>query len=91
MTTQKIKVYLHKYSWGDQLIPMACDMSDQHTMLVGVHEFEFAIPADFDPVAAQVKALNKELETLTEKHVSEVRRIKGRIAELLCIENKVES
>jgi hypothetical protein len=91
MAAQKIKVYLHKHKWNDTLIPMAGDMSDEHVTCVGVHEFDYEIPADFDPVAAEVKALNKELNRLTDKHLTEVRRLKGRIAELLCLENKVES
>jgi hypothetical protein len=63
------------------------DMSAHDYSVVMRHTLKFTVPAEFNPVAAEVAALEKKLEKTTEDHMQTVRRIKGRIQELLCIEN----
>lgn len=86
--TVTIKGIIHKSAHSDDFTFFVCDMSKHGYLVVAPHEFQYEVPEEFDPIAAEVGALNKELDRITENHVSEVRRIKGRIAELLCIENR---
>lgn len=69
----------------------AADMSQYGYLNVGPVDFEidYEIPDDWNPTAAEVAALEKRLQEENDAHMAKVRQIKGRIAELLCIENKV--
>lgn len=87
MATQKVKVFMHKYTYSDDLRPYPCRADDEYTLFVGETEIDYEIPADFNPVALQVAALKKQLDTLADKHMQDVQRITSKIAELQCIEN----
>jgi hypothetical protein len=87
MATVKIKGIVHKDSWGDGFSFFVGDMSKHGYIPVGPHEIDYEVPADFNPVAAEVASLEKQIETISGEHMITVKRIRGRIAELQCIEN----
>ncbi|KAF3997505.1 hypothetical protein [Glaciimonas immobilis] len=62
------------------------DMTNCGYVLIGPHEFEYEIPADFNPVASEIAALEKNLDTMADEYHIGVAKIKDRIAELQCIE-----
>lgn len=85
-----IKAFVHKGI--DQYVSGYClfscdDMTSCGYVLVGPVEIEYEVPESFNPVAAQVTALEKMLDEETHAHTRKVMQIKGRIQELLCIEN----
>lgn len=55
-------------------------------IVVGEHEIEFAIPAGFNPVAAEVQALQAQVESEGRKFAHRVAELNDRIAKLQCIE-----
>jgi hypothetical protein len=63
------------------------DMSKYDYVVVGPASFEYDVPADFNPVLAQVTALEKKLDTLSEEYQRNVAAIRGQISNLQCIEN----
>lgn len=89
MATVTFKVFVYQstgYEKGFHFFE-SDDMEKYGYVLVGGHEFEYEIPADFNPVAAEVAAINKTIDKLTDEHTNKVLQLKGRIQELLCIEN----
>ena len=85
MATETIKVYIHKDKHSAKLMPFCIDMSEYGHILIGTHEFEYEIPADFNPVAAEVALLEKQLDKINDEHMRQVKQIKGRIADLQCL------
>jgi hypothetical protein len=85
----KIKGFIQKSPHREGFHFCASDMSQYGYITVGEvdTEIDYDIPADWNPVAAEVAALNKHLQEISDEHHAKVRQIKGRIAELLCIEN----
>jgi hypothetical protein len=84
-----IKAYIHKDQHSDNYVGHSVDMSKFGYIFVGVHEFDYEIPADFNPITAQVAALRKGLDKLERDHDVQVANIKEQIQNLLCIENSV--
>ena len=64
----------------------------QHTMekygyiTVCPYTLEFTIPAEFNPIAAEVAVLNKKIDDMNAEHGQQIKAIKDRIANLLCLE-----
>ncbi len=87
-----LKAYIHQQIQADgkgDFRVFCIDMSKYGYILVGIHEFDYEIPAGFNPIAAQVDVLKKGLDTLQRDHDRKVANIKEQIQNLLCIENSV--
>lgn len=90
--TQKFTAQLHWKRYGSsaegEFSVFISDMSQYGYVLVGEpQEFEYTIPANFDPVAGQLRALDKEetrLRAEFAKRITELQRIRN---ELLALEN----
>jgi hypothetical protein len=86
MTTHTIKGFIFKAPNSDNLIFHASDgMTDYGWTLVGPHEFEYTLPESFNPVAAEIAGLEKQLDKLNGQHMQRVQEIKGRIKDLQCL------
>jgi hypothetical protein len=88
METVKIKGLIHKSACSDDFHFFSGDMTQYGYLIVAPYVIEYEVPVGFDPIAAEVSALNKTLDTISEKYTDQVRQLKSRIAELLCLENK---
>jgi len=62
------------------------DMSEYGRMLVCPHVLEFELPAEFNPVAAQIASLTAQKEKLRQEFAASVRRIDEQISKLQAIE-----
>jgi hypothetical protein len=85
-STHKITVFIHKprvECLGFML--HTGDLTERGYPLIGTQEILFTIPEGFNPVAAELAMLNKELETLNDQHMQRVAQIKGRINDLLAL------
>lgn len=90
MTTVTIKGFVHKginSVLSDSYTFFTFDGSGRDWVMVGPHEFTYELPADFNPVKAEVDMLDKKIEEITKTHQEQVQQIKERKASLLCIEN----
>lgn len=87
MKTVTVKGFMHKSKYGDGFTFFNSDASDMGYLMVGPCAFEYEIPADFNPVVAEVACLRQKLETIKKEHTDKVRVIERRINDLLCIEN----
>lgn len=86
METIKIEGFIAKSPYGSGFTHIPVDMSEHGYITVCPHTIEVPMPADFNPIAAEVAALNKKLDKENEEHADRVKLIKDRIANLLCIE-----
>lgn len=50
------------------------------------HVLKFTVPTDYNPVATELAALEKTLDSMADAYHSGVAKIKDRIAQLQCIE-----
>jgi hypothetical protein len=87
MATITIQGFVHKQENSDKMIFWPSDMSEYGYTMVGPHEFQYKIPSDFNPVAAEVAMLDKKLADIKNEYADRVRVIEDRKARLLCIEN----
>jgi hypothetical protein len=55
-------------------------------VVIGEQSIDFEIPADFNPVAAQVESLKKHMDKLADDYHQERAAIQSRINDLLCLE-----
>lgn len=88
LKTVTIKGFVHKDKYSDGFEIHTYDMSQFGDLVVGPVEFEYEIPADFNPVVAEVAGLKKKLDSINKAHTDQVCVIERRINDLLCIENK---
>jgi hypothetical protein len=95
MTTATIKgfVYHADYGYGEpEFRILGSDkMSDQHYTLVGPLSIEYEVPADFNPTAAKLAALEAEKQKVRAAYLERVREIERRIANLQALEMTVEA
>lgn len=63
------------------------EMSDRGYTTIIPHTITFTVPADFNPVAAEIAAIEKKMDSMADEYHSKVAQLKERIANLLCIEN----
>ncbi len=82
-----IKGFVHKSPHGETFNFFGCDMSKYGDILVAPHSFEYELPADWNPVAAEVEMIDKKLDEIIGEHLAQVRALNARKATLLCIEN----
>lgn len=85
MNTIKIPGFIVKNEYGTYHHAI-CDMSEYGYITVCPHDIEIPMPAEFNPVAAEVSMLEKKLNVMANEHAQKVKQIKDRIANLLCIE-----
>lgn len=83
----KIKCLVHQMVGSTKLVPFESDMSKYGYILVGPAEFEFEMPADFNPVAAQITSLEKKLDAMSAEYQRNVAMIRNQISDLQCIEH----
>lgn len=87
MSTVKIKGFVHKTRFGCGFDFHIIDMSEYGFVCVGPAEFEYELPADFEPVAAEVAMLKKKQDAIKSEAALALDQIDQRIQSLLCIEN----
>lgn len=63
------------------------DMSKYGDIMIAPHEFEYDMPDDFNPIAAEVDMLNKKKNELADEYHGKQKQLDERIANLLCIEH----
>ena len=63
------------------------NMGDQWYTLIGPAQFTYEIPADFNPVAAKIAALEKERDAVRAEFAKQVRQLDERIANLQALEH----
>lgn len=95
MTTITINGFIHaqKAQFSDAVtyqFMTSKDMSEYGYMLICPHDMTFTIPAEFNPVAAEVSILEKKKDKLADEYHGAVRQINDRISSLLCIGHTVE-
>jgi hypothetical protein len=95
MATVKINAYVHQQTsrYGEEehvhyVVFHSEDMTSCGYVLIGPVEIDYTLPEDFNPVAAEVAAINKQIGKLKDECRTNVRRLNDRIQQLLCIENK---
>lgn len=86
-----IKGYVHcrpGYDGKPEYGFYSTDMShvDGFGICIGPVQFEYAVPAEFNAVAAQVSALEKQRDAISKEFADKVRKLNERIAKLLAIE-----
>lgn len=87
METIKIEGFILKTPYGDKDFTFSVgEMSKYGYLTVCPHSFEFTVPAEFNPIAAEVSMLEKKLDEMNDEHAHQVKVVKDRIANLLCIE-----
>ncbi|MDS1141744.1 hypothetical protein RE432_14985 [Pusillimonas sp. SM2304] len=67
------------------------DMSLYGCVVVEPIEIEYEIPADFNRVAAEVAALDKQIEAVRGEFTAKLQDLSDKKAQLLCIENGVSA
>jgi hypothetical protein len=82
----KIKGFVHMDKYSDGFVVYPFDMGSADYVLVGPVEFEYDVPADFNPIAAEVAALNKQKDALADEYQKRSAAIQSRINDLLCLE-----
>lgn len=89
MAKQNLKAYIHfqQEAWMDKpkFSIDCCDMSSAGYTLVRSQEFEVEIPDDFNPVALQIKSLEKRKTALRLRLAEELMAIDQRMNELQAI------
>lgn len=87
----KIQCLVHQYTnYSGQPVfqAHANDMSSfDGFVLVGPAEFEFEVPETFNPVQAEIAALEKKLSDAADEYHRNAAMIRDRISKLQCIEN----
>lgn len=70
----------------------AADMSryDGYVTLATVDtEIDIEIPPDWNPIAAEIASLNAQLDAINDRHMHDVRAIKTKLNDLMCIDMTV--
>jgi hypothetical protein len=96
MAIVQIKGFVHaerRHTGEFRFLIRDVDMSgyDGFGHLVGEATFDYEVPADFNPVAAELAGLNKQLEEVNREFAAKVRRINEQIAKLEAIEYTPEA
>lgn len=66
-----------------------CDVGETvDRVFIAERTFEVEVPDDFNPIPAQVKALQEQMAEEVRSHVARVAAIKERLANLLSITNE---
>lgn len=90
MATVHIKIdgFIHKNKYSRSFVFYQHDMSEYGDILVGPHtlEFDYELPEGWNPVAAQVSALEKAKATLSAEFNRRVAQINDEISKLQCLE-----
>lgn len=63
-----------------------CELQQHGYTTIGAHAFTYAVPADYNPVAAEVAAIDKKLDQMADEYHGKVKQLNQRKQELLCIE-----
>lgn len=71
--------------------PFDMSKSCEDRPLVGEQSFEVEVPDDFNPVPAQIAALEEKKRQLRVKLSDELARLDERISKLSCIEHTVDA
>lgn len=85
-STVRIKGYVYVSEYGHPSFFQSKGMESYGFTLVAPAEFDYTIPADFNPVAQKLAALEAEMREATEQYQLSVARIKKQISELQAIE-----
>jgi hypothetical protein len=81
-----LKGFVHKNSYDNGLHVSSIDMSEYGHVLVGPVEFEYEVPENYNPVAAEVAGLQKQADKLADEYHRQRAAIQSRINDLLCLE-----
>lgn len=86
MKTVKLTAYVHVDKYNDgKYFAHSADMTNWGDVCLGKAEFEFTIPEDFNPVAAEVAMLEKKLGAMAAEYHTNAAKIKSRISDLQCL------
>lgn len=86
MATATIKGFIHKSINSEDFALFGCDMTKYGYVLVCPYEFAFEIPATFNPIAAQVSALEKQRDKVRSEFNMRIAQINDEISKLQCLE-----
>lgn len=91
--TVKGYVYLMDFGHGDpEYVMFTSDrQGDKYYTLIGPAEFAYDIPADFNPVAAKLSALEAEKQKIRAAFAAKVAEIDDAINKLQALEMTVEA
>jgi len=86
--TIKIEGFIMRSPHSGNICFYESDMSQYGYLMVGpyTHEFDYELPEGWDPTAAQVAALNKQKDALTDEFHRRVAQINDQISKLQCLE-----
>jgi hypothetical protein len=88
MSKVTIKGFIYKCNYGTGYHFYHTDGMDKYgDLLVGPCEFEYEIPEDFNPAAAEVAMLEKKIDEVSDEYHKKIAALKGRINDLKCIEH----
>lgn len=87
---------LSPHSWEEKYSIAAHDMSKSETfagqyVCLGEHEVEVSIPADVNPAALAITALERHRDSVREQMMQKIAVIDERIESIRCIEYKPEA
>lgn len=91
-----IKGFVHTYPstscLAGEFVVFGSDMTQYgNQILVGECEFEYEVPASFNPVAVEIDGLEKKLTEISDQFMRQSRELKSRIADLKCLPAPTES
>ena len=84
-----IKLFIHKFTYGDQYLAFSSNMSNSTFVFVGETEFEYEIPENFNESAARIAVLRGKVEEETEQFHKRIADLKSQITDLQCLETTV--
>lgn len=92
MKTIMMKAFVHMttddWNKGDMSIYPCDDLTATGLVLVGPVDVEYTLPESFNPIAAEVAAIEKKMDEMADKYHAQTRQLTERIESLLCLENK---
>jgi hypothetical protein len=93
--TVKLKAFVYEADFGygepEFRIFNTETMGDKWYTLIGPADFEYEIPASFNPTAAKLAALEKQKQAVRAEYLARVREIEERISNLQALEMTVEA
>ena len=87
----KIDIYIHQCEHNGKLYPAGSDMSGTVFTFIEKIEIDYEIPANFNPTAQKIAALNAELDRVKDEYMEKTSSLKSRINDLQCIEHSTVS
>jgi hypothetical protein len=95
MTTVTIKGIVHEVDWGHGMDKEYCmfrtDMSDRWYTAIAEVEFQYELPADFNPVASKLAAIDAAKAAALAEYQAKVSELNEMASKLQALPNYAET